>query len=72
MPVRMRVILRLLLGPLAVAVFVGIRLGPDGIITSAAGAYLTFMGTQAAIFVWGRYQLRLARSRAAARRQPTR
>jgi len=72
MPMGMRFIFRLLLGPLVVAMFAGIRLEPYGLMTSAAGAYLTFTVAQAAIVAWGRYQLRLARRRAAARRQPTR
>lgn len=72
MVVRARVLLRLLVGPIAVAVFAGIRLAPYGAFTLAAGAYFTFTVAQGAILVWGRYQLRLARRRAAARRRLTR
>jgi hypothetical protein len=64
-----RAVLRLIVGPLAVAIFAGIRLAPYGALTAAAGVYFTFVVAQAAIVLWARYQLRRARSRAAARRR---
>jgi hypothetical protein len=67
-----RGLLRLIVGPVAVAIFAGIRLAPYGAVTAAAGVYFTFVVTQAATMFWGRYQLHRARGLAAARRRLTR
>lgn len=64
-----RAILRLFLGPLAVAMFAGIQLWRYGMFAAAGGAYLVFVVAQVAIVFWGRYQLRMARRRLATRRR---
>jgi hypothetical protein len=64
--------LRLLVGPLAVAIFAGVQLAPHGHATAAFGAYLTFLASQAAVMLWARYRLRRARKLLAASRQSRR
>jgi hypothetical protein len=63
---------RLVLGPLAVAVFAGIQLAPHGRATAAFGAYLTFLACQAAVVAWTHHNLRRAHKRLAAWRSSRR
>jgi hypothetical protein len=53
-----RVIVRLFLGPLVIALLAGIQLSRYGAFTAVAGAYLTFAIAEAAVVLWGRYQVR--------------
>lgn len=57
------------LGPFVVALLAGRQLWRYGLLTAAAGAYVTFLVAEAAIVLSGRYQLRLARRRMATRRR---
>jgi hypothetical protein len=63
MPVCLRVLSRLVLGPLAVAVLAGVVLARFGILRAAAGAYLVFFVAHVAVRQWARLHLRLARRR---------
>lgn len=53
-----------LLGPFAVAVFAGVGIAKVAGTTAAGiGAYLTLIAAEAAVVLWSRYHLRLARHR---------
>jgi hypothetical protein len=67
MPVR--VSFRLFVGALAIALLAGIQLWRYGVLAAAAGGYFTFAVGEAAVVLWGRFQLRLARRRLATRRR---
>ena len=54
---------RLVLAPLVAALLSAAELLPSGHLTAVAGVYATFVCAQAAVLVWGRYQLWLARRR---------
>jgi hypothetical protein len=43
---------RLLLGPLAVAIFAGTQLASYGTLAAALGAYATFVTAEAAVLAW--------------------
>jgi hypothetical protein len=63
------VILRLVLGPLLVALLPGVELSRYGVLTAAISAYLGFVAEQAGVGVSGRYRLRVAERRLAAQRR---
>jgi hypothetical protein len=65
----LRLIVRLFLAPLLVALFTAAELRQFGVPTAAAGGYVAFVCAEAAVLFWGRYQLRLARRRLGARRR---
>ena len=58
-----RLVLRLVIGPAAVASFAAVELRRDGHLAQAAGAYLAFTASIFLISAWGRWQLRLIKRR---------
>jgi hypothetical protein len=65
----MHVLLRLLIGPLAVAALAAIRLAPQGALAAATGATVTFALAHAAVVLWDRRQLQRSRRRSVERRR---
>lgn len=70
--ITLRAVLRLLIGPLAVAAFAGVQLARYGIAAAAIGAYVTFLVSHHAVRLWARYRLHRARKRLAALRESRR
>lgn len=60
---RLLLLSRLLLGPLAVAIFAGFQLASYGAGIAVVGAYATLVTAEAAVLGWDRLRLRLARRR---------
>ena len=56
-----RLVGRMLLGPLAVGVFAGVELAQRGAMTAALGGYTAFVLAQLAVVFWGRWRLHRAR-----------
>lgn len=58
-----RLVGRMLLGPVAIGACAGMELAGRGAATAAIGAYAAFVAAQAAVVLWGRWQLHRARLR---------